>query len=190
MKVPTYTEIKEPTSPVTVYETQSDGTSRPITKYGWRSYTVPGPSVEVDGVVQVAQISTEENSMSPAIKYTGTGGSNRGGGVSPSSTSGKGGGKGSGGGSSKKSEGKPKKTDVVDRYKEVEDKIDDIKNSADKASSAMDRLFGAKKIKKMQEVNKLLENEVDLLKAKRDEASKYLAEDEANLKQAVAKYGG
>lgn len=190
MKVPTYTEIKEPTSPVTVYETQSDGTSRPITKYGWRSYTVPGPSVEVDGVVQVAQISTEGNSMSPAIKYTGTGGSNRGGGVSPSSTSGKGGGKGGGGGSSKKSEGRPKKTDVVDRYKEVEDKIDDIKNSADKASSAMDRLFGAKKIKKMQEVNKLLENEVDLLKAKRDEASKYLAEDEANLKQVVAKYGG
>lgn len=112
------------------------------------------------------------------------------GGKAPGSSKGGKGGKGGGGGSSKKSEGKPQKTDVVDRYKEIEDKIDDIKNSADKASSAMDRLFGTKKIKKMQEVNKLLENEVDLLKAKRDEASKYLAEDEANLKQAVAKYGG
>lgn len=95
-----------------------------------------------------------------------------------------------GGGSTKKSDGKPKKTDVIDRYKEIEDKIDDVRNSADKASDAMDHLFGAKKIQKMQEVNKLLGNEVDLLKAKRNEAEKYLANDKANLKQAVAKYGG
>ena len=96
----TYTEYSqsELVSPAE-YETV-DGV-RTLTKpstWSRKTWTVPGESVEVDGVVQVAQISTEGNPMSPAVKYTGTGGSSRGGGVSPSSTPSRGG--GGGGGSS------------------------------------------------------------------------------------------
>ena len=157
--------------------------------YGIGSISFSGVTYEQEPVVQEKEVTGTALEVTSASKSSG-GKIKSSGSTANNGGSNKGGKKGGGGGSSKKSEGKPQKTDVVDRYKEIEDKIDDIKNSADKASSAMDRLFGIKKIQKMQEVNKLLENEVDLLKAKRDEASKYLAEDEANLKQTVAKYGG
>ena len=153
-----------------------------------RTESIPEEPSSAPGVTRLTSFSGDGKAPPIAgLRKKATGSQNN---YSSSNKGGKASGSSKGGGSSKKSAGKPKKTDVVDRYKEIEDKIDDIRNSADKASNAMDHLFGAKKIQKMQEVNKLLSNEVDLLKAKRNEAEKYLAGDEANLKQAVAKYGG
>jgi hypothetical protein len=60
-----------------------------------------------------------------------------------------------------------KKSDVVNRYEEIEDKLDDIKDAADRASSAMNRLYGADKLKAMREQNQYLQEEVDALKEKR-----------------------
>lgn len=192
-RVPEYVTETVPDGTTTTTDTGPDG--NPVTRT-WtrtRTRTYQDGYYEASGVVDAIAMatSTDGSTQVPQIKSItkkATGSANN---YSSSNSGGKNPGSGGGkGGSSKKSEGKPKKSDVIDRYKEIEDKIDDIRNSADKASNAMDRLFGAKKIQKMQEVNKLLGNEVDLLKAKRNEAEKYLVNDEANLKQAVAKYGG
>lgn len=192
-RVPEYVTETVPDGTTTTTDTGPDG--NPVTRT-WtrtRTRTYQDGYYEASGVVDAIAMatSTDGSTQVPQIKSItkkATGSANN---YSSSNSGGKKSGSSGGkGGSSKKSEGKPKKSDVVDRYKEIEDKIDDIRNSADKASNAMDRLFGAKKIQKMQEVNKLLGNEVNLLKAKRNEAEKYLVNDEANLKQAVAKYGG
>ena len=195
-RVPEYVTETVPDGTTTTTDTGPDG--KPITRT-WtrtRTRTYQDGYYEATGFVDAIAMETSSDGSPPVPKIesitkkapgsANNYSSSNSGGKKPGSS----GGKGGGGGSSKKSEGKPKKTDVVDRYKEIEDKIDDIRNSADKASNAIDRLFGAKKIQKMQEVNKLLGNEVNLLKAKRNEAEKYLVNDEANLKQAVAKYGG
>jgi hypothetical protein len=52
--------------------------------------------------------------------------------------------KGGGGGGSKPKPAKPsKKKDVVQRYKEIEDKLDDIREEADRTRDSLDRLYGA-----------------------------------------------
>jgi hypothetical protein len=60
---------------------------------------------------------------------------------------------GGGGGGSSPAEkvDRTRKSDVVNRYKEIEDKLDDIKEAADEAANAMERLYGADRIKAMKE---------------------------------------
>ena len=71
--------------------------------------------------------------------------------------------------------------DAIERYKEINDRIDDITDAYDKASKAADRLYGAERINALQEANNLLEKEIDLTKQKRIEAEQYLKADKIAL---------
>ena len=103
------------------------------------------------------------------------------GGKAPGSSSKSGGSKGS----EPKKVKQTSKSEIVDRYKEVEDKIDDVAEAMDDASKAADRLYGSSRIKKMQEVNNLIQKEIGLLEEKKDEAEKYLALDKSNLQNTL-----
>lgn len=153
MKVPTYTEYVEATDPIS-YQVGTDPEGNPImgSASGTRRFTVPGPSVEVEGIAQVAQISTEEGNVgAPQITYTGTGGSKSGGGVSPSSTSGKGGGGGGGGAKEAKKENKKSAKDEKERYHVVLNQLEDLEAQYDAISKAKDRAFGKAKLKLMDD---------------------------------------
>jgi chromosome segregation ATPase len=106
---------------------------------------------------------------------------------SGSTTSGSKSGGGGGGSSSKpqKAETK-KKSDVVDRYKEIDDKIDDIANSMNKASRAADRLWGSARLSQMTKVNAALKDEIHALEKKRKEAENYLKLDKQALRDTIS----
>ena len=184
MKVPTYTEYSTITQ--TAAATYDPVTRQMLTPPSWtrQTYTVPGPSIEVDGVVQVAQISTEGNPMSPAVKYTGTGGSSRGGGVSPSSTSSKGGGGGGSKGSAPKyNEEKHKNTkDEKERYHVIKNQLEDLTSQYENISKAKDKAFGAAKLANL---NKEISAQKKLTQANKEylsEIEKYLATDKSAVK--------
>ena len=165
-KVPKYTTI------TTKPEDQGDGTTKS------ESYTYTSGYEEVEGTVQVAQIDMGEDGKSPNVKFVGNGS------VAPSSTSG-----GGGGGGDKKKADTAKKSDTVERYKEVTDALDDNADAMDKASRAADRLYGKDRLAKMQEANRLLQKEIDLTKKKREEAEKYLDIDRDALDAAAEDAG-
>jgi len=102
---------------------------------------------------------TVSGGSAPAASYSGNRGS-----ASPSSTKGKSSG-GGGGGSTSKPEKieKTKKSDIVERYKEINDQIDDAQEKMNDASRAADRLYGANRIKEMRKVSNALKEEVKLL---------------------------
>ena len=174
MQVPTYTEVVEKDDGI---DTNGDGQPD---AHGYHRYTIPGPPKEVEGYVQVAQVKASESEIgSPEIKFTGNGN------VSTSATSSSG-----GGGSSKKtSEARQKKSDMVDRYKEVDDKIDDAQKKMDDASKAADRLWGPSRLAQMRKVNSALKEEIGHLKDKRKEAEEYLKQDKADLNSAASDLG-
>jgi hypothetical protein len=134
------TEYVPQTVQVPVYRTEENVISEdPLIK---ETKTWQTGMEEMEGVVPVAQINMGEGGKSPNIKYVGNGS------VAPSSTGGSSG--GGGGGSTKKTDDeRQKKTDVVDRYKEVDDAIDDITDAMEDASKAADRLWGESRIKQM-----------------------------------------
>ena len=201
MKVPTYTEVTEPI-PVTAYESYFTGTSLaqvPTTRYMWRKYSIPGPSMEVNGVAQVAQISTTDNPLTAQVTRSTVGGGapaasyspNRGS-VAPSATKGSSSG---GGGSKEKEPSKPKtidqtkKNEVVERYKEVNDALDDLADEYEKASRAADRLWGEHRLDALREQNKLIEEQQELLREKQKQAENYMKQDQIALQQAAAQAG-
>lgn len=110
---------------------------------------------------------------------------------SSTNSGGSGGSKSSGGSSSSKPSkiDKSKKSDVVDRYKEITDSINDTTRALDKANKSADRLWGKAHLDAMVKSNKLTLKEVDLLKQKQKEAQAYLKTDKATLQQAAKKAG-
>ena len=120
-----------------------------------------------------------------ALTYTGSAGGT----VNFSNTkAGKKGSGGGGGGSKKKAE-KPKKTDVVERYKEVNDLLDDVADAMEDASKAADRLYGKGRLDLMKKNNDLLKQEIELTKQKKEEALKYLDEDLDAMFKAASEAG-
>ena len=104
----------------------------------------------------------------------------------------------SSGGGSKKSEKTPtpakqqsvsKTSDITDRYHTVNEHLDVMSKAMDKASRAADRLWGKDRLKYLDKQNELLEQEIDLLEAKKAEAEAYLKEDETALRKAAADAG-
>ena len=201
MKVPTYTEVTEPI-PVTAYESYFTGTSLaqvPTTRYMWRKYSIPGPSMEVNGVAQVAQISTTDNPLTAQVTRSTVGGGapaasyspNRGS-VAPSATKGSSSG---GGGSKEKEPSKPKtidqtkKNEVVERYKEVNDALDDLADEYEKASRSADRLWGEHRLDALRKQNVLIAEQQELLAEKQKQAQQYMRQDQAALQQAAAAVG-
>lgn len=150
---PTYTEVTEEVSnPASVRLDPETGESIPIPSI--KHYTIQGESVPVDGYVQVAQISTEDNPLTPQINeskvsFTGIGGGKTGGGVGRSNTTS---GKKDKSKSGSKKEKKDKKSaeKETERYHEITALIEDYTRELDKAGKAKDRAFGPKKLKAMQ----------------------------------------
>jgi hypothetical protein len=74
---------------------------------------------------------------------------------------------GSGGGGGKTSKPKKikaaKKSDIVERYKEISDSVDDVSDAMERANKQADRLYGASRLAAMRQSLKLLEEERDLL---------------------------
>ena len=102
------------------------------------------------------------------------------------------GGGGGGGGSESKPAKKIKRThksDVVERYKKINDAIDDMTDALEKANMETDRMFGQARIKGMEKVNQLTRQEIGLLKQKASEAKKYTDQDKIDLQQAAAENG-
>lgn len=150
---PTYTEVTEEVSnPASVRLDPETGESIPIPSI--KHYTIQGKSVPVDGYVQVAQISTADNPLTPEINeskvsFTGVGGGKTGGGVGRSNTtSGKKGKSKSGNKKEKKDKKSAEKE--TERYHEITALIEDYTRELDKAGKAKDRAFGPKKLKAMQ----------------------------------------
>lgn len=96
-----------------------------------------------------------------------------------------------GGKSSKPSKtSKTKKSDTVERYKEITDKINNLTRAYDNAAKAADRLYGKDRVKAIEENNKRLKQEIELLKQKAKEAKNYLVEeDRPALNKAAAALG-
>jgi hypothetical protein len=88
--------------------------------------------------------------------------------------------KSSGGGSKKKAD-EVKKSDVVDRYKEITDSLNHNTKAMSEVSNAMDRVYGTARIKQMEKINALIKKEIELNNIKRKEALRYLAEDKKAL---------
>ena len=129
----------------------------------------------VKETIDVAQINTgDEAGTPPTITKVGNGSS-----VTPPSASKS---KGGGGSSSKASKvSMTKKSDVVDRYKEIDDQLDDINDELSRTNKLTDRLFGAKRLQQMDKEISILNKQSKALEKKRKEAENYLKID----KQAV-----
>lgn len=131
------------------------------------------PALSADGTPQIKSL----NKVSKGSFNNGSS-SNKGGNKS--------GGGGGGGGSKSKPAEPSKKKDIVQRYKEVEDKLDDIREEADRTRSSLDRLYGAEHEAAIQRLLELEQQEIDLLKEKEQEAQNYLQEDLKELKTVSA----
>ena len=195
MEVPTYTEVVEPAEPVTVYDVDSDGREHAQTRHGWKKYTVPGPPKKVKGYVQVAQISTEDNTSvkgGPKIKYTGNAK------VSDSAKRGQYG--GSGGGSGGGQTNKPSKPTKVEptkrkkveeeteRYHEITMAIEDYNRELERLSQKKEAAWGPNKIKYMNEEIKKTKELINLNRLKTREINNNLYVDAKALERWGANY--
>ena len=88
----------------------------------------------------------------------------------------------SGGGSPKKLERK-KKSDTIDRYKEINDQLETSRRLMEKAQREADGLWGPARLKKIAEVTREMERQNKLLKQKAALAQRYLDEGSKNDQQ-------
>ena len=95
-----------------------------------------------------------------------------------------GGGGGGGGGSSKPAE-PTKKTDIVDRYKELDDQLDDVRRTSDQLSNSLENLYGPAKEKAINQLIAKEKEEKSLLEEKQRQAEKYREEDKKALNAAA-----
>lgn len=96
-----------------------------------------------------------------------------------------------GGGSSSKASkvSMTKKSDVVDRYKEIDDQLDDINDELSRTNKLTDRLFGAKRLQQMDKEISILNKQSKALEKKRKEAENYLKIDKQAVLDLNKKYG-
>jgi hypothetical protein len=84
---------------------------------------------------------------------------------------------------------KTAKSDVVKRYKEVDDNLSDVQDAMEDASRVADTLWGPSRIKKMRQVQDEMKKELNLLRSKKAEAEGYLVEDRENLLNTAKGFG-
>ena len=155
-----------------------------------RKMTVPGAPVKVMGHVPVYSLETTSGDTTSGGKievFSEAAPKAVSSGSTTSGTSGSGGG---GGNSTPKKADTVKKTDVVDRYKEVDDSLDDLARKTDKASKAADRLWGPARVAQLKKVNNAIQDEIKGLKQKYNEASANLELDKKALKDTIKSEAG
>ena len=148
-------------------------------------YTINKAPMKTKGYVGVASISMDGEGEAPGVSpptFTGR--------QAPSSSAVSGGSKGGGGSSnsapSTVEKRKPtKKSDVSERYKEVNDAIDNVTDALTRAEKASDRLWGKDKLDAMRQENKILQEQYKLLQDKAKEAEEYAKQDAANLRKVA-----
>lgn len=149
------------------------------TEYTTRS--IPDGTEKHPGKIQVAQIGANgEKPEDVKVDYIGNGS------ISPSSTGSTSGG---GGGSSKKTPKAPKKSDTVERYKEINDALDDLEDAYNDTAKAADRLFGGAKLNELKKQNKLILDQKKALEQKKEEALANLKIDKEALLLAAKNAG-
>ena len=169
MSVPTYTEYS---TAIQKNPPEYDENGTLVTPSSWsrQTWTVPGPSKEVDGYVQVAQISTEDGGIkAPQVTYTGTSGSKGGGGVSPSSkkSSGGGGGKKGGGGKTPEHKRKEKVNKFeADPFHKVNQELEDIEHNLKIIDKQQSHMFGEELINNLRKQNAQLKKQIELHRKK------------------------
>lgn len=84
---------------------------------------------------------------------------------------------------------KTKKDDVVDRYKTSDSLLKRISNSLSKVDAKMESAYGARRVKLLQNSNKLLQTQLTLLGKQRKEAEEYYKLDKYNVKKAGKELG-
>ena len=97
---------------------------------------------------------------------------------------------GGGGSTSTPEEGeKTKKSDTVERYKEVTDILSKVGREMQKLADAEDELWGKDKLNNIQDQIDMIDEETEALKRQRDEAEAYMNEDATDVQQAASKLG-
>jgi hypothetical protein len=100
---------------------------------------------------------------------------------------------GDGGGGSESSPAKPmkktKRSDLGERYEQIDNKLDNLADTMTKVQNISDTLWGKSHIENLKQQNKLLDEEVKLLEKKYQEAKDYAASDLNDLKSAAADLG-
>ena len=76
---------------------------------------------------------------------------------------------------------KTKKSDIVDRYKEINDTLDDQSKKLDQLNKKHDRLYGKDRLKNIDKITKALKEENKALAQKKKEAKEYLKEDKKSM---------
>lgn len=178
----TTTDIEQDVQ-VPVYKVQmSNVETDPET--GFTSYTtrsIPMGTETHKGKISVAQIGVNGvDPGTPDVKYIGNG---------PVSSSSVKSSKSGGGGSKGSKPKKVNKSDIVDRYKEINDQLDNVKDAYEDASKEADRLYGASRISAMKRANNEIQKEIGLLEKKKEEAQKYLKLDKEALELAAKQAG-
>lgn len=82
-----------------------------------------------------------------------------------------------------------KKSDVVERYKEVNDQLDNVADSMSKVQNVADKLWGKDHIKNLQSQNALLSQQIALLEEEYEEALAYQKEDAEAVRAAAEAMG-
>ena len=200
-----FTEVHSATPVTRTSMVLKDGSDTPVpvteTYYDWNKTVTPSVESETGTNQETGTSVTTSNAAGETGQVKGVQIKNAhkssGGGVS-SNRSGRSTGSGGGGGGGGASAAKPStKSDVVTRYKEIDDKIADSARNMDKASKAADRLWGPSRLAQMDKINDALEQNIEDLKKKRQEAAKYdkdgnlvggyLKEDKDALEETVQK---
>ena len=172
-------DVQVPVYKVQMDDVETDPVSGMITSYTTRS--VPMGTETHEGKISVAQIGVNGvDPGTPDVKYIGNG---------PVSSSSVKSSKSGGGGSKGSKPKKVNKSDIVDRYKEINDQLDNVKDAYEDASKEADRLYGANRISAMKRANNEIQKEISLLEKKKEEAQKYLKLDKEALELAAKQAG-
>ena len=160
--------------------------------------TVDGPyglgSISFSGVEYTQEPVTQEKQVTgTALEVTSASKSSGGNVKSKGSTAGNGGsnskkGGGGGGGKPKKAD-KVKKSDVVERYKEINDQLEETAHLLTKNNAEAEGLWGEARFKKMREGVELLKKENQQLKERMKWSKDYVDEDRTSLNAAAAEAG-
>lgn len=174
------------------YTTTDMGDGRFAPEWDDITTTTVEPGATHTGEVDAYSLETSEpgTSVTPKINSvtkTATGKSNN---SSSTNSGGKNSSKGGGGGGGKKATTQhTKKTDVVDRYKEITDTIEDLGKAYKKASTEESRLFGNDRLKALDKENSLIQEQIDAWKEKEKQAQEFYDIDQKALSDYAQQLG-